>query len=150
MKVKNDEITHRLYVLIRLDSKRLFERITKREKEYLYTFSLQRKRDHFPEIFDNRFDEVTIDLLKNLSEEVNVALDNFYSLIDDMYWYLMHTQDMGNTIEDKLSVMIHKLRGIYSTLNLFVDAELNGEPLGEAGFNELEEDYSSGEKRFSS
>lgn len=130
MKKRPEELAQKLLVLLRLDSQAVFDRIIKREKDYLFAFSLHRKREHFKDIFENKYKDVQIDLLKNLSEEVIVALDRFYTSVEKMYWYLKHTQDMGNTVEDKLLPFKKNIRDSFQILSLFIDAELNGEPLG--------------------
>jgi Mg2+ and Co2+ transporter CorA len=111
-------------MLLKLDSKRLFERIKYRAPEYMYDFSLKRSRDHFPEIFTNRYDSVAIKDLLLCGQEVIVGLDQYYSKVDEMRWYLNHTQDMPNRVEDKIHSHIRELERFHDTLQLYIDVEM--------------------------
>ena len=124
MKVKISEDTLRMLMLLKLDAKRLFERIKYRAPEYMYDFSLKRSRDHFPEIFTNRYDKVSVKELMLCGQEVIVGLDQFYSKVDEMRWYLNHTQDMPNRVEDKIHGHIRELERFYDTLHLYIDVEM--------------------------
>src|SRR5690606_20282630 len=54
-------------------------------------------------------------------------LDRFHNLVDELYWYLTHTEDMPNTIEDEIVRKLAKVEMAYETLALYIDAELSGE-----------------------
>lgn len=124
MKSKNDETTQRILMLLKIDSKNLFKRISERKSEYLEIFALRRTREHFPMIFNNKFEQTTISELSHCSTDLITCLDQFYSIVDDLNWYFYHTQDMPNTVEDYLNRKITKLEKLLSTLHLFLDAEL--------------------------
>ncbi len=124
MKVKISEETQRMLMLLKLDAKRLFERIKFRSPEYMYEFSLKRTRDHFPAVFNNRYDSTSIKELMLCGEEVLVGLDLFYSKVDEMRWYLNHTQDMPNRVEDKVHAYVRELEKHFETLNLYIDVEM--------------------------
>ena len=124
MKPKVDETAQRLLTLIKLDAKRLYERIRYRAPEYLFIFSSKRTREHFKDIFKNRFKDVPIEDLKFIGQEVIIALDEFYSLVDDIHWYVNSTEDMPGTVDDKVNKWIVKLTPIYQKLCLYIDADL--------------------------
>ena len=124
MKVKISEETQRMLMLLKLDAKRLFERIKYRSPEYMYEFSLKRSRDHFPAVFNNRYESSTIRDLMLCGQEVIAGLDQFYSLVDEMRWYLNHTQDMPNRMEDKVHSYVRELEKLFDTLNLYIDVEM--------------------------
>ncbi|MCO4795290.1 MAG: hypothetical protein KC493_16345 [Bacteriovoracaceae bacterium] len=124
MKPRVDEEAQRLLTLLKLDARRLYERIRYRAPEYLFIFSSKRTRNHFADIFENRYKDVTIESLKMVGQEVIVALDNYYSLVEEMYWYVNSTEDMPNTVDDKINKFIVKLTPIYQTLCLYIDADL--------------------------
>ncbi len=124
MKPKIGEETQRMLMLLKLDAKRLFERIKYRAPEYMYEFSLKRTRDHFPWVFDNRYEKTTIRDLMLCGQEVIAGLDQFYTKSDEMRWYLNHTQDMPNRVEDKLHSHIRELEKHFETLNLYIDVEM--------------------------
>lgn len=127
MKSKFDFETQKILLLIKIDSERLFERIKYRKPEYLNTFALKRTREHFSQIFKNRYENVGIDLLAFCSKETLVAIDNFYSKADDLHWYLNHTEDMPNTVEDNLNFYIKDLERLINTLKLYLNADLGYE-----------------------
>lgn len=124
MKPKVSEDTQRMLMLLKLDAKRLFERIKYRAPEYMYEFSLKRTRDHFPAVFQNRYDQTKINELMLCGQEVIAGLDLFYTKVDEMRWYLNHTQDMPNRVEDKLHAHIRELEKHFETLNLYIDVEM--------------------------
>lgn len=124
MKIKISEESQRILMLLKLDALRLFERIKYRAPEYMYDFSLKRTRDHFPEVFKNRYDNVKIEELMLCGQEVIAGLDQFYTKVDEVRWYLNHTQDMPNRVEDKLHHHIRELEKHFETLNLYIDAEM--------------------------
>jgi hypothetical protein len=126
-----DEKTRRLLILIKLDSNALYKRIIKRRKEYLHSFSLHRTREHFPDIFDSKLSGATPELLVNLPEEIIYLYDQFYNLVDDMFWYLKHTQDMGATVDDKITQWIIRLQKVFDQLDIYLDASLQGRKLAE-------------------
>jgi len=124
MKPKVDETAQRLLTLIKLDAKRLYERIRYRAPEYLFIFSSKRTREHFKDIFKNKYKDVTIEDLKMIGQEVIVALDEFYNLVDEIHWYVNSTEDMPGTVDDKVNKWIVKLTPIYQKLCLYIDADL--------------------------
>ena len=124
MKIKVSEETQRMLMLLKLDARRVFERIKFRAPEYMYEFSLKRSRDHFPEVFKNRYDETRISELMLCGPEVIAGLDQFYTKIDELRWYLNHTQDMPNRVEDKVHSHIRELEKYFDMLNLYIDVEM--------------------------
>lgn len=124
MKSRNDELTQRYLTLLKFDANNLFNRIRERKNEYLEIFALRRTRDHFPMIFTNRYEKTTVSDLAHCSTDLIQLLDQFYSLVDDMKWYLFKTEDMPNTVEDYLERRIIRLQKILVNLNLYIEAEL--------------------------
>lgn len=116
-------LVHSTLLLLKLDAKNLLTRIVTRKEEYLMEFSLKRTREHFKEIFFNRYQDCSIQDLKWCGQEVISSLDSFYSKVDELWWYLNHTQDMIKTAEDKVSVQIKVLERLYATLELYINAE---------------------------
>lgn len=124
MKSKLDEKSQRLLVILKLDSRRLFERLKFRAPEYLTIFSLKRTRHHFPEIFYSRYETCGAAELLLCSEEVLVGLDQFYSSVEALRWYLGHTEDMPAKVEDKVYARLKEIEVFYETLGLYINAEL--------------------------
>lgn len=133
MKSKVDEKTQRILLLLKLDSKRLYERIRDRRIEYIKTFALKRTREHFIDVFKTRYFGVSIADLISCSQEIAIALDEFYNKVDNFYWYLQHTQDMPAAVADRSAQEVRQLKPLFETVNLFLDAELGfqeGEGVG--------------------
>ena len=124
MKSKNTEATQRVLVLLKIDANNLFKRIKERKSEYLEIFALRRTREHFPMIFNNRYEGTSIMDLSHCSTDLITTLDQFYTLVEEMSWYLFQTEDMPNTVEDYIDRKIRRMEKLLSTLNLFLDAEL--------------------------
>ena len=124
MKSKNDEATQRVLLLLKIDANNLFERIKSRKSEYLEIFALRRTREHFPMIFKNRYEGTSIMDLSHCSTELIAVLDKYYTMVEEMSWYLFQTEDMPNTVEDFIDRKIARMGKLLHTLNLFLDAEL--------------------------
>lgn len=113
----------RLLILLTLDSKDLYNRITVRKVEYLEILSLRRTRDHFKKIFFSRFPELTFQDLKILSDDLILALHAFYDHIEKMAWYFYATKDMPSAIEERCEKFIKVLSTQYATLTLYLEGE---------------------------
>jgi hypothetical protein len=127
MKSKHDEYTQRILLLLKNDANNLFQRIHERKSEYLEIFALRRTREHFPMIFKNRYEGTSIEDLSYCSSELITILDQFYKQVEEVNWYLYHTEDMPNTVEDYIDRKIRKMESMIETLNLYLDAELGSE-----------------------
>lgn len=126
MKSKHPEINQRYMLLFKLDAKNLYERVKERQREYIEIFSLKRSRSVFKDIFENRYAKASAFDLSHCAQEVIEAMDQFYTAVDRLYWYLKYTQDMPTTVEDEVSRKVARLGRLYEQLALFIDAELSG------------------------
>jgi len=133
MKSLNDDLSQRYLVLIKVDATNLLNRIKTRQTDYMDAFSLKRDREIFKEIFQCRYKGATAFDLSHLPLEVIEVANEFYTIVDDLYWYLMNTQDMPNAIEDECFRFIYSIEKAYASLCLYADAELSGpaEPITE-------------------
>lgn len=128
MKSRNDEQTQRVLMLLKIDANNVFNRIKTRKNEYLEIFALRRTREHFPMIFNNRYETTSLEHLSACTTELITALDQFYTPVDEMKWYLFQTEDMPNTVEDFINRKIARMGKLLATLNMYLDAELGIEP----------------------
>lgn len=126
MKTEVETQKEKYLILLKIDAANLFGRITKRRDEYMDDFSLKRDRSIFKEVFYSRYSLMTMSELAHLSSEIIELADNFYSGVDELLWYLSHTQNMPNTIEDEIIRSCHHLEKVLSNLTLYIDAELGG------------------------
>lgn len=127
MKPAHTDEAQRILIMLQLDASRLMERIVGRRQEYIHRFSLSRSRSHFPDIFENKYQKLLPSDLKNLSEELMVVADQFYGLVDNLYWYFKQTEDMGVTIEDYWMLSIKEIQKAYDRFSLYLKAEIRGE-----------------------
>jgi hypothetical protein len=126
MKSKRTDLEIRYILLFKLDAQNLFNRIVVRQHDYIEAFSLKRNRAVFRDVFDNRYSKASIHDLSHCSPEVIEALNSYYQLADEIYWYLKHTQDMPNMIEDEVQRMVNRLKKQFELVTLYIDAELSG------------------------
>jgi len=70
---------------------------------------------------------MSIEMLKNCSEEVIVSADNFYNQVETLYWYFMQTEDMGVATQDHCTKTVQDIKAAYDTFTSFVRAEITGE-----------------------
>jgi hypothetical protein len=117
-------MTQRVLMLLKIDANNVFQRIKERKTEYLEIFALRRTREHFPMIFDNRYEQTSLENLIHCSTELITTLDQFYTPVEEMRWYLFQTEDMPNTVEDYIDRKIRRMEKLLATLNLYLDAEL--------------------------
>jgi hypothetical protein len=115
------EITQNVLLLLKLDSQRLYDRIKYRSPEYLSIFSSKRTREHFREIFKNRYDSIEIEDLKLCGDPVIRSADEFYHFVDEMKWYLNTTEDMPNSVDDKIHKLIARMNSILIELHSSID-----------------------------
>lgn len=127
MKTEQKEQKEKYLILLKIDANNLFERIGKRHQDYMDDFSLKRDRSIFREVFYTRYPHMTMSELSHLPLEVIELANVFYLKIDELLWYLSHTQDMPNTIEDEILRKCSHLEKILANLTLYIDAELGGD-----------------------
>lgn len=123
-KQKRDNESLKILTILRLDAQRVFEKIKYREPEYMHHFSAKRTRDHFGEIFKHRYDDISVQDLMFCGEEVIIGLDQFYTKVDDLKWYLMVTEDMPGTVQEQVTHTVRELEEAYELLQLYINAEL--------------------------
>lgn len=126
MKPTHSEETQRVLILLQLDATNLLDRIVTRRKEYLHRFNLSRRRDHFADIFENRYEELKMQDLKSCSEEVIVSADKYYTLAEKLYWYFKQTEDMEVAAEDYSSNAIEEIKNAFDIFSSFLRAEITG------------------------
>lgn len=129
MKSNHSDLAQRYMILIKIDAHNLAARIRERHDEFINSFSIKRDRAIFKDVFFSRYQKATVFDLSHLPIEVIEVVDDFYQAVDTLYWYLMHTQDMPNTVEDEVYRYAHILEGKFENLRLYIDAELTGRPL---------------------
>ena len=132
MKSESKEQQEKYLILLKIDANNLFSRINSRRDDYIDDFSLKRDRAIFKEVFYSRYSKMTTSELAHLSSEIIELADAYYTGVDELLWYLTHTQDMPNTIEDEIMRSCAQLERILSNLILYIDAELGGSEKHEA------------------
>lgn len=116
---------HKILLLLKIDAQRLFERITLRSMDYISDLSLKRTREYLEDVFKTRYYHMKTDDLVLCDEEVIINLDHFYTQVDELKWYLFHTEDMTAALEDRVNQEIDKLKPTFDTLNLYLESQLD-------------------------
>lgn len=122
--MEKDLLGRKYLLLFKLDVQSLYGRLTLRKDEYIEIFAMKRNRAHFNTIFGNKYETASLAELSYCAEETITALSQFFLHVEEIKWYLDHTQDMPNLIEDELTRHFHMLTQYYSTVMLYIDAEL--------------------------
>ncbi|MCY4644160.1 MAG: hypothetical protein OXB88_06030 [Bacteriovoracales bacterium] len=110
--------------LIRLDVQNLFDRILARKEDYLMILSLKRTREHFCDVFYSKYGQISIDNLKELDDSTIAVLDSFYQEVDQLKWYLLHTEDLPAMLSDRVDGSIKKLKDILYEITEHLNSEL--------------------------
>ncbi len=113
-----------LLLLLQLDSEHLYHRLTDRQADYITEYSLKRTRDHFAAIFFTRYYTLTPQDLLPISGDLLIALDRFYNGVEELHWYVMHTQDMTTAFSDHIALALKGIAKHYQMLQLHLTAEL--------------------------
>jgi len=109
--------------LIRIDAERLYIRIKERRNEYLRIFSAERTRSQFHEIFRFRFYEIPSHDLLQISEETYTSIEDFFNTIENLSWYLNHTQELPGTVAETVDRYISSIDNKYVLLQSYLKAE---------------------------
>ena len=117
-------LEERYLVLFKQDVESLFDRVSKRHKEYVSIFAAQRTREHFDFIFRNKYETATMEMLGHCPRDVLEALGSFYREIDDLRWYFSHTEDMPISIQDLLQKKIKILLKLKNSATDCIDRAL--------------------------
>ena len=124
-KRRPSEESLRVLTLLKLDARNLLGKVRHRRSEYMHLFSAQRIRDHFPQVFKNRYEGTSLADLKCCSSEVIVALDNFYKKADELRWYLQTTEEMPGTVDERVAHFISELEQLHEVLEAYLNAEVS-------------------------
>ncbi len=111
-------------LLLKLDATDLYGRLKTRLLESLTILAIKRKRDHFEALFQNKYSRLSIPELSYLDEDCLVSIHNFYQMVEELEWYLNHTEDQPQMIEDTAVRALKKIDGSFDTLCLYIDAAL--------------------------
>lgn len=119
----NDE-KRSLITAIKLDSRFLYDKVVNRRAEYISILSLKRTRAHFKDVFSNKYHSVGLNELKALEEDTVISVMQFYQEVEELKWYLEHTEDLPGTIENQVEKEVKRVERFYDTMCLYLDAEL--------------------------
>ena len=114
----NVENNKNIFRLIHFDVKNLYQRITERKIEYVRAISLKRTRKHLEEIFKSRYYGVSLEILQQYPEETIILLEEFYKHVDELKWYLEHTEEMTQMMTDRVNAVTAKLDNLYQPLEM--------------------------------
>lgn len=119
------EDTIRILTILKLDTQSVFNRMTQYFPEYINILALKRSRDHFKELCVSKYDTVRFEDLRFCGPELLVELDRFYQIFFEIKWYLFHTEDMPNRMEDRVRFDLKELSKAYQNLELYLNVEFD-------------------------
>ena len=119
-----DELAMRVLTILKLDSSGLKDRLVNYFPEYVNILTSKRTREHFKDLFRSKYETITFEDLRRCSQEIILEVERFYARVLSMKWYLYHTEDMPNRIQDKIAYDLKDLERSYDMLALYIDAEL--------------------------
>ena len=76
------------------------------------------------------------DLLIKTNDVLMTSIDEFYTMADNIKWYLLTTQDMPNTVNEKIDKMIISLDKSYGKLKHHINNALKEESLQDYSQND--------------
>lgn len=103
-------------LLVQQDLQEVVKRINSRMADALRMFAQKRSRDHFEQIFFNRFKTFTTSVLTDLEEDVYPLIVNIYEEIDQLYWYLKSTEDMPSLVNTKVAAYLKTMNLNYGKI----------------------------------
>ena len=112
-----------MYVIL-CDARSLIARISERKDDYISIFAMKRTREHFEHIFRSKFDITTPDLLSYCPEEVISLYYQLHDEVERLKWYLVHTDDMPNAIDEVITRDIHSIELTYKDFSQKVESLL--------------------------
>lgn len=104
-----DERTERLRRLMGLEVRRILRRLQEREAQLVELWSKHRAREPFVDTLFARWATAGVTELTLLSPEAIGPLSAFHDAVDDLRFYLRHTDDMPTTLGDRLRAEIEAL-----------------------------------------
>jgi len=112
-------------LLVQQDLQELVKRLNSRMEDGLRIFAQKRSREHFNQIFFNRYKEFSPDLLRDLSKESYSLVVGIYEEIDNLYWYLNSTEDMPSLVNTKVAAYLKNMNASYGkVIDLLISDEL--------------------------
>lgn len=100
--------------IVQEDMQELMRRLNARMEDGFRIFSQKRTRNHFEQIFFSRYKTFSMEILKDINAENYQDVISFYENIDDLYWYLMSTEDMPAMVETNVRSTLKKINSLYA------------------------------------
>ena len=124
-------------LLIQQDLQELVKRLNSRMEDALRMFAQKRTREHFEQIFFNRYKDFSQAILSELDSDVYPKVVSIYEEIDEMYWYLKSTEDMPSLVRTKVDAYLKNMNKNYAeVLDHLISDDLGLENDNEIGHDE--------------
>ena len=130
--------------LVQQDLQEVIRRLNSRMEEALRIFSQKRSREHFKDLFFNRYKIFSVSVLSDLNADTYSMIVSIYEEIDSLYWYLMSTEDMPSQVETNVLLYIKKMNSNYAEIaDYFInDISLeNDREIEDDTANDLSDEY---------
>lgn len=101
-------------LLVQQDLQELIKRLNARMEDALRMFAQKRTREHFEQIFFNRYKDFSHAIFSDLDSDVYPKIVSIYEEIDEMYWYLKSTEDMPSLVRTKVDAYLKNMNKNYA------------------------------------
>jgi hypothetical protein len=128
----NTELAARVRHLVALDAANLMVRITARHDAMVSLFSRLRDRNPLLQTVHSWFLTVDFSELAALEPFEQNAVNQFYSLVGELRWYLQYTEDMPALVRTKVSNFVRRLAEAHLKLTQIIGPpDTDGAPVVE-------------------
>lgn len=108
-KAGSTALAARVRHLVALDAANLMARLTKRHEAMVSLFSRLRDRNPMLQTVHSWFLTVDFSELAALEPFEQNAINQFYSLVSELRWYLQYTEDMPALVRQKVTNFVRRL-----------------------------------------
>lgn len=127
--------------MVKEDIQELMRRLNVRMEGALRIFGQKRNREHFKEVFFNRFKSFSPQVLADIDEEIYPFVVSYYESVDDLYWYFMSTEDMPSLVETNVVATMKKLNGKYGELiEMFLNVSVSDQSFSEIDASSMDDE----------
>jgi hypothetical protein len=103
-------------LLVQQDLQELMRRLNSRMEEALRIFAQKRSREHFEQMFFNRYKHFSISVIEEIGSQVYPFVVSIYEEVDQLQWYLLSTEDMPSMVKTKVDGYLKNMNKNYATV----------------------------------
>ena len=131
-KVLSTELAARVRHLVALDAANLMARLLSRHEPMVSLFSRLRDRNPMMQTVNSWFLSVDFKELAALEPFEQNAVNQFYSLVGELRWYLQYTEDMPALVRQKVANFVRRMSEAHVKLTAIIGPpDADGAPVVE-------------------